>query len=317
MPPLFFFLVFLGFLCLSAGGFAYFAGPEAAHQERLRRRLEGETGLPFEDSLLKSPGSGGLALLSQTLRLRGHLERLQGLMLQADVGWHLRTLLLIFSLCGAAGAIAGLVARGATGGLLGGALGVALAYKALALKKKLRLRKFEKQLPEALELMARSLKAGHAFPSGFQMVAAELPNPIAAEFLRTFNEYNHGLDLSLALLNLCQRIDLKDLKFFTTAVNIQRETGGNLAEILEKIAALIRERFKLRRQIMALTAEGRLSGLILILLPPVTALIFFFLNPEYMRLLLTHPLGRTMALTALGFQGLGLLVIRKIINIKV
>jgi len=316
MSPLFFILVFLGFLCLAAGGFAYFAGPEAVHQERLRRRLVGETALPTEDSLLKSPGPGGLALLSQSLRLSGHLEKLQSLMLQADVGWRLGTLLLIFFLCGAAGAAVGLVARGGTTGLLGGALGVVLAYKALALKKKLRLRKFEKQLPEALELMARGLKAGHAFTSGFQMVAAELPNPIATEFLRTFNEYNHGLDLGLALLNLCQRVDLKDLKFFTTAVIIQRETGGNLAEILEKIAALIRERFKLRRQIRALTAEGRLSGLILILLPPVTAMILFFLNPEYMRVLLTHPLGRTMALTALGFQGLGMLVIRKIVNIK-
>jgi len=316
MHPLFFILVFLGFLCLTAGGFAYFAGPEALHQERLQKRLLGEASAPPEESLLMSRDRG-LGLLPQGLRLSRCLESLNALMLQADVPWRLGTLLLIFLGCGALGVALGFILRGGSAGLVGGVLGVALAYKALALKKKLRLGKFEKQLPQALELIARGLKAGHAFTSGFQMVAAEMPNPIAAEFLRTFNEYNHGLDLNLALGNLCQRVDLKDLKFFTTAVTIQRETGGNLAEILEKIAALIRERFKLRRQIKALTAEGRLSGLILILLPPVTASILFFLNPEYMRILVYHPLGRAMATTAVALQGLGVLVIRKIVRIKV
>jgi tight adherence protein B len=316
MHPLFFMLIFLGFLCLAAGGYTYFTGPEALHQEHLKRRLMGETQLAPEESLLKRP-SGGLALLTQGLRLSRSLEALQTLMLQADLSWRPGTLLLSFLLCSAAGAALGYLARGAAAALLGGALGLIMPFKALTLKKKFRLRKFERQLPDALELMARGLKAGHAFTSGFQMVATEMPNPISMEFIRTFNEYNHGLELNLALLNLCQRVDLKDLKFFATAVSIQRETGGNLAEILEKIANLIRERFKLHRQVKALTAEGRLSGLILVFLPPVTALILYLLNPEYMGTLGTHPLGRTMVLTALGFQGLGMLVIRKIVRIKV
>ena len=126
--------------------------------------------------------------------------------------------------------------------------------------KRRRLGKFEKQLPDALELLGRGLKAGHAFTAGLQLVADEMGPPIGPEFFKTYKEHNHGLDLNAALLNLCRRIDLQDLRFFTTAVMIQRETGGNLAEILEKIAALIRERFKLHNQVKALTAEGRLSG---------------------------------------------------------
>jgi tight adherence protein B len=125
------------------------------------------------------------------------------------------------------------------------------------------------------------------------------------------------VDLNATLVNLCQRVDLRDLGFFTTAVLIQRETGGNLTEILEKIAMLIRERFKLRNQIRALTAEGRLSGLILVLLPPIMAAILFFINPEYESLLLYHPTGRMISLLAVGFQLLGIFVIRKIVNIKV
>jgi len=137
------------------------------------------------------------------------------------------------------------------------------------------------------------------------------------EFFKTFKEYNHGMDLNTALLNLCHRVDLKELRFFATAVIIQRETGGNLTEILEKIAALIRERFKLRNQIKALTAEGRLSGWILILLPPVLFLLMLKINPEYTLLLVRHKTGRMMALTALFFQMLGMLAIRRIVNIRI
>ena len=121
----------------------------------------------------------------------------------------------------------------------------------------------------------------------------------------------------LALINLCQRVELRELRFFATAVIIQRETGGNLTDILEKIASLVRERFKLRNQIKALTAEGRLSGWILILMPPVLFLIMLKINPDYTLLLINHDLGRMMALTALTMQMMGMLAIRKIVNIKV
>jgi len=192
-----------------------------------------------------------------------------------------------------------------------------MPYKILARKRKRRLQKFEKQLPDALDLLARGLRAGHAFPTGLQQVAKEMADPLGTEFFETFREFNHGLDLNTALLNLCHRINLQDLNFFTTAVLIQRETGGNLTEILEKISILIRERFKLRNQVQALTAEGRLSGLILLLLPPVLATILMTINPEYESQLFRHPTGQVMCGVAVGFQLLGMWSIHKIVNIKV
>jgi tight adherence protein B len=192
-----------------------------------------------------------------------------------------------------------------------------IPFKILARKRKRRLKKFEKQLPEALDLLARGLRAGHAFPTGLQQVAKEMDDPLGTEFFKTFREFNHGLDLNTALLNLCHRIDLRDLSFFTTAVLIQRETGGNLTEILEKIAILIRERFKLKNQVKALTAEGRLSGLILLLLPPLLAGMLMVINPEYGKVLINHPTGRVMCGVAVVLQLLGMWCIHKIINIKV
>jgi tight adherence protein B len=150
-----------------------------------------------------------------------------------------------------------------------------------------------------------------------QQVAKEMADPLGTEFYKTFREFNHGLDLNTALLNLCQRMDLRDLSFFTTAVLIQRETGGNLTEILEKISLLIRERFKLRNQVKALTAEGRLSGLILLLLPPVLGALLMVINPEYVSQLFRHPTGRVMLGVAVGFQLLGMWCIHKIVNIKI
>jgi tight adherence protein B len=154
-------------------------------------------------------------------------------------------------------------------------------------------------------------------PAGLQQVAKEMPDPLAGEFFKTFSEFSHGMDLNNALLGLCDRIELRDLSYFTTAVLIQRETGGNLTEILEKISVLIRERFKLRNQVKALTAEGRLSGLLLILLPPLLGLILMIINPGYESQLFTHPLGRIMCGIGLGFQLVGILMIYKIVNIKV
>ena len=184
------------------------------------------------------------------------------------------------------------------------------------MKKRLRLKKFEKQLPDSLGLMARSLKAGHSFPSSIQLVADEMPNPIGIEFFKTFKEYNYGLDFDQVMYNLYQRNQLRDLKFFITAILIQRETGGNLVEILEKIAHLIRERFKLLNQVKALSAEGRLSGIILTVLPVAVGFIIFKMNPDYISLLWTHPTGRIMMGLAIVFQVIGMIAIKKIVTIK-
>lgn len=320
VPVLLIILTFFFFLFLLEGLFLLFWDPRRVQRRRLQKRMKYLQGLEENlsaSSLIKADTMSDLPWLRQVLKRMQRLEQFQELLLQADVSWSLTTLFLIFLISGAAGLSLGFFSQGPLGALAGVLLGLYLPYWLLKFKKKRRVKKFEKQLPEALDLLARGLKAGHAFSSGLQIVGSEMPNPVGLEFFRTFREYNHGMDLNSALINLCKRVELRELRFFTTAVMIQRETGGNLVEILEKISGLIRERFKLRNQIKALTAEGRLSGLILILMPPILFLVMLRINPDYTMLLVNHPLGRMMAMTALTFQALGVLAIRKIVNIKV
>ncbi len=187
----------------------------------------------------------------------------------------------------------------------------------LLYKRKKRMALFNQQLPEALELLSRSLRAGHSLVAGFGLVASEMQDPIRREFGRTFEEQNLGITLEEALEEMTVRVPNMDLRFFATAVLLQRQTGGDLAEILDKIGRLIRERFKLAGQIQALTGEGRLSGIVLLGLPPTLFGVMFYLNPEYAMVLFKDEAGRKLMAGALVLQLIGALVIRKIINIKV
>lgn len=320
LPHLLILTTFLFFLCLVEGVFLYFSDSQRRHRRLLQKRLKYLDRLEkrfTQESLLKVDSLKSQFWLRRLIKKVRSLEHLQRLLQQADVTLPLGVVLGLFALCGALGLSLGYFYQGGLGGLGGLGLGFFLPYKALTLKRAHRLKKFEKQLPEALDLMARGLKAGHAFASGLQMVGEEMENPIGMEFFKTFKEYNHGMDMNTALLNLCERVNLKELKLFATAVMIQRETGGNLTEILEKISGLIRERFKLRNQIKALTAEGRLSGWILICLPPLIFTVMLKINPDYTLMLVHHPTGRFMAMTALFFQVVGMVVIRRIVNIKI
>jgi len=199
---------------------------------------------------------------------------------------------------------------------------VALALACLPLlwlifRRKKRLNLFAKQLPDALELIGRALRAGHSLASGFSLVAEEMSDPIGVEFTRAYESQNLGVTLEDSLEEMTKRVPNLDLRFFATAVILQRQTGGDLAEILDKIGRLIRERFRIWGQIQALTGEGRLSGIVLLALPPVLFLVMYRLNPEYCQVLWTDELGKQMLAAALVFQVLGALVIRKIIDIKV
>ena len=320
VPFLIIVLTFFFFLFLLEGFLLIFFDPNRVQRRRLQKRLQYLEGLDQKlspESLLKADNLKDAPWLRQALKRVQRLEQLQELLIKADVNLSLMTALLIFLIAGAAGLSLGFFSRGPLGALCGLGTGLYLPYWILKFKKKRRVRKFEKQLPEALDLMARGLKAGHAFPTGLQIVGSEMPNPIGLEFFKTFKEYNHGMDMNNALINLCHRVELRELRFFTTAIMIQRETGGNLVDILEKISGLIRERFKLRNQIKALTAEGRLSGVILVAMPPIIFLVMLKINPSYTMLLVNHPLGKMMSITALTFQALGVLAIKKIVNIKV
>jgi tight adherence protein B len=184
-------------------------------------------------------------------------------------------------------------------------------------KRRARLSRFGGQLSDALELVARALRAGHSLGAGMHVVAEEMPSPIADEFGRVFEEQNLGIPIEDAMRSMCDRVPNLDLRFFVTSVAIQRQTGGDLAEILDKIGYVVRERFRILGQVKALTGEGRLSGVVLIALP--FALFGFMLNakPDYVEPLWTTDLGKKMSVAAIIAQVLGALVIRKIVNIKV
>jgi tight adherence protein B len=218
-------------------------------------------------------------------------------------------------------------------GVLGAALGVwamnmyvapvtaiiffALPWLWLYNKRAQRLKSFAAQLPDALELVARALRAGHSLAAGMHVVAEEMPSPICKEFGRVYEEQNLGIPLEEALKGMCDRVPNLDLRFFVTSVAIQRQTGGDLAEILDRIGHVIRERFKILGQVKALTAEGRLSGVVLIALPIGLFLMMLWMKPDYIELLWKDPMGVKMSIGAIVLMILGAIAIKKIVDIKV
>lgn len=200
---------------------------------------------------------------------------------------------------------------------VGASVGFALPWLWLWFKRRMRFNKFESQLSDALELMARALKSGHSLSSGLQVVASEMPDPIATEFLKVHEEQNLGMSVEAALKSLLKRMPNMDLQFFVTAVCIQRQCGGDLAEILSKIGGLVRERFKILGQVKALTGEGRISGVVLMGLPPLLFMAVYSLNPDYVMVLFDREEGRKMLFATGVLQVLGAICIKKIIDIKV
>lgn len=198
-----------------------------------------------------------------------------------------------------------------------GPMFAAIPFGWLVFTRKRRLSKFGNQLPEALELLGRSLRAGHSLNAGFGLVSKEMEDPLAREFGRAFEEQNLGIPLEQAIEDMAGRVPNMDLRFFATAVILQRQTGGDLAEILDKIGHLIRERLQILGQIQALTGEGRMSGAVLLALPPVLFLVMLRLNYDYVMMLFTDEIGRYMLGFGLITQIIGALVIKKIIDIKV
>jgi tight adherence protein B len=216
------------------------------------------------------------------------------------------------------------------GGMLGYAwlrntlLGLALALAAgagpyiyLRIKRNARMNAFEAVLPEAIDLMARALRAGHALTAAIEMVGREIAEPVGGEFRRVFEEQNFGLPVREALLNLAKRIPVPDLHFLVTAMLVQKETGGNLAEVLDKTGTVIRERNRLLGQLRIYTAQGRMTGWILGLLPFIVFMLMNLVNPGYTHTLLSEPMGRKAIWIGLGLMAIGTWMIRRIVDIKV
>ncbi len=292
---------------------------EKALQQRLRTIEHASTGAVDETTdILRQETLSDIPWLNDLMQQVPILHRLQHLLTQAESTWTVGTLVsgsLVLAVL--ATWLANFRAPTFVLALLVG-LGVgSLPYIYLLFKRWSRLRRFEELLPDTIDLMARALRAGHTITSAIEMVSSEGTEPVASEFRRVFEEQNFGLPLREAMLNLADRVPLPDVRFLVTAILVQKETGGNLAEVLDKAAAVIRERFRLRGQLRVYTAQGRLTGWILAGLPFFMFVLLNIVNPNYERILLTDPVGQKLIYIGIGLMVLGGWVIRKVIDIKV
>lgn len=244
--------------------------------------------------------------------------RLQTVLDQAAVPWSATTLLVnLVGLSAVAFTVCHFLELALWIGLTSSAAMLILPLWAINIKRNMRMNKFLNQLPDVFELMSQALRAGHSLPNAILLISQQMPDPVGTEFGRVFHEQNLGIKMEEALQGMAKRVALMDVRFFVTAVLIQRTTGGDLAEVLDNISGVIRDRIKLFGTVKALTAEGRLSGWVLLALPIIVFIMELVVNPEYANVLLEEPMGQYMLMGAGVSQILGLLLIKKIVNIKV
>ncbi len=266
----------------------------------------------------KSESMSSIPWVDKLLAKMEIAPRLRRLLAQADLKWSVGAVILA---CAAAFVIpAYLVYLRTDAALLGVGIGFVTGFAPIGyilFQRKKRMAKFEQGLPEALELIVSALRVGHSLNAAMGLVSRECADPIGSEFRLSFDEMNYGLELKVALDNLATRVPLQDVKIVSTAILIQRESGGNLAEVLEKTSQVIRERFRLKREVMTHTAQGRLTGWILTLLPVVLGMLLYMVNPDLMSNLWKKDLGLKLMYTAGGMIVVGGLIIRKIVNLDV
>ena len=316
--------IFISTLLLTTGVFSLLSTSWDPELKRIKTQLRAILPLASGDEeldltrkrLLSSMPWFHRLLITIRYRIRV-IDKLDRLIMQANVQKPMGLFLLIAGVLG----FSALVVVGHTAGYvvaLPVSLFVAMTpFFYLQIKKNKRMLKFESQLPEALDLLARALRAGQAFSGGLSLVAQEFEEPIGPEFAKTLDEINFGVGVPEAMKGLMNRVDCPDLRFFVVSVILQRETGGNLAEILENIGRLMRERFKLLGRVRTLSAEGKMSATILISLPFVVALALYFIAPDNIKFLIGDPTGRLLVLGIICGMILGVLIMRKIIRIKV
>jgi tight adherence protein B len=272
----------------------------------------------LRSGILARPVAIDLGRPSFWTRIIPNAENINLLYEQADVSFTFKRFMIVVAVLGVAGAVFGLVFQLPTLAVPVLALvWSSLPFFWLLRRRRKRINQFVESMPEAVELVSRALRAGHGLAAGLHLVAEEMKGPIADEFNRVFEEQNLGIPIELALRNMADRVPVMDVRFFVIAVVIQRSTGGDLAEVLDKIGRLIRQRFELHGHVKSLTAEGRLSGIVLLGLPPSVLVLLYFLNYEYISMLFTNPTGVKMLSITAAAQVLGAWVIKKIVAIKV
>lgn len=318
MPALVFAAVFFLFRGLQALWNSY-RGPEARRLEKRLNALSASLDNTGDDQLLKNRLLSDIPALEQLLLNMPRMHRLQRFIHQAGLDWTVSRLVMS-SIALAAVAyfvVSSLLHLAFLFGLMAAGIFSALPWLYVQIKRKKRLGKLEQQLPDALDLLTRALRSGHAFPSGLQMVGEEMPEPIAGEFGIVHDEVNFGVSLQQALMNLGERIPLTDLRYFIVAVLIQRESGGNLTEVLSNLSRLIRDRLKLLAKVRVLSAEGRLSAWILGCMPFAIGGLLYLLNPKFMAPLFNDSMGQTIIKYLLVMMVIGVLAMTKIVRIRV
>jgi len=314
---------FVGVLGLLLGAYWFFVlRQETEAQRTLSRRLNPTRAVAnlVQASLLNqvTPNSS-LPVLEQALvRFASVLRPVERMIERSGYSISLGQVVLSSSFAGLLGAFAAAQLTGQP--LLCVGAGLLLAITPFMFLKHAagrRMAKFEEQFPEAIDLIARALRAGHAFTTGLGMVAEEVEEPVRTEFRLLHDRQNYGMPLADALRSLATRVPLLDARFFTTAVLTQRESGGNLSEVLDGLSKLIRERFRLKRQVRVLSAHGRITGSVLAALPIVLGALMFFIAPEHIGLLFTDPLGVRMIAGACVLQVIGFIAMRRIVNIEI
>lgn len=312
-------LAFLAVVLSLEGVYNVWASRSSPEAKRVAARLEALGGESLtQASIERTPQKLRMPRLNALLGATSAGQRMQRFVTASDLAMSPVELLLMSLALGAFGLfLPGLFGKPP---IFGAVLGLSLAllpWWRVASRRNARIERIERQFPEALDLMGRTMRAGHAFPSAVKMVADELPDPLGRDFRILSDEMNYGVSANDALANLADRVPVPDVSYFVVAVMIQRESGGNLAELLDKIATIVRERLKLLGEVRTLSAEGKLSAIILTALPFCVGLVVNLVNPKFMDVLWTDPAGLRMVGVALFMMLLGMLWMRSIIRIRV
>ncbi len=311
-----------GCMLLFFGLYQVVTETKTSSQKKVQDRLRGERTqrVKTSSSILRrdTVADAGASIADALVGKMSVMPRFQTLLNQADLGWSApRTLFNLVSIAvvGALGLFVLQVSPFAAVGC-GGAM-IILPLLWMNMRRKRRMNKLNNQLPDVFEMMSQALRAGHSLAGATQLIYEQMPAPVATEFGQVYHEQNLGVKIEEALQSMADRVDSLDVRFFVTAVMIQRQTGGDLAEVLDNISGVIRERIELAGLVRGLTAEGRLSGWVLFALPAVVFFASMYLNPAYARVLLEEPTGQMMLMLAGGMQLMGIAMIRWIVNIKV
>jgi tight adherence protein B len=322
MPAL---IAFLVFLVVAAVAFAVgsLLDQRSARARLIKDRLATVQKAPEREpdeelALLRDEQLSKIPAFDTLLRRSARVSAIQDVLLQAGMKLRAGNFLVLCVLCGlGAGIAAVLYTHNAAIGWAALVIASFLPYSFVSYRRQKRFEKFEELFPEAIDTLARAVRAGHAFTTALEMISAEIADPLSSEFRKLYEEQKFGMPVRDALMNLTQRVPLVDVKFFVTAVMLQRETGGNLAEILDNLSYVIRERFKIQRQVKVHTAQGRLTMLLLMAMPPTVVAILYVFSPEFVHPLFYDPIGHVLLVGSIALQTVGYFVIRRIIKIQV